>query len=424
MKRIIKLFYHLLFAWIFIVLIGFTKQIPSTKGIDDNIAENQDVSINSIPVDIYIDATTSMEGFAINENSVYSKFLDQLEASIITAWKKSDSKYYKFGGTIREIQRSEYLQAKSNKTFYREKGVFEKTLIDNVLQKTNNSRLSIVITDLFQNEGDVNVMVDKIKSRCLMNNVMFCLLGIKSDFDGRVFVEDNNNTNYLLKDKRPFYALVFGDAAYIERLIEILKVKEPISQANIFLIANQMVDLDNVIILKAKTSTFINRIAPRSNLKNSFDFSMKKKGNEASFTFELTYTKKMYCLDYNKALEVVAYKKSFLKPTDKISYRDKTTDITFDSFKFDGNKITASIKLINSDPEGNYSYVIYLQPNQINGFILPKWINDFSTENPIASTPSASKTYNLQKLIDRVVVAKNTVTSTYISKCYINIYKQ
>jgi hypothetical protein len=85
MKGEIELHYLLLFVSIFFVLNGFTKQIPSKNGIDDNVVGNRDVSIKSIPVDIYIDATTSLEGFAIKETSIYSKFLDQLEASIITA---------------------------------------------------------------------------------------------------------------------------------------------------------------------------------------------------------------------------------------------------------------------------------------------------------------------------------------------------
>jgi hypothetical protein len=88
MKRELKLYYLLFLVSIFFVLNGFTKQIPSKNRIENYVVGNRDVSINSIPEEIYIDATTSMEGFAINETLIYSKFLDQLEASVITAWKK------------------------------------------------------------------------------------------------------------------------------------------------------------------------------------------------------------------------------------------------------------------------------------------------------------------------------------------------
>lgn len=115
---------------------------------------------DQINIDIYIDATTSMEGFAVNTSSKYSQFLDQLEASSLSAWRNADINFFKFGQIVKPIDRAQFLSAKNDIKFYKEPGIFMTTYIDSVISKTDTKRLSVLITDLFQNEGDVNMMVD------------------------------------------------------------------------------------------------------------------------------------------------------------------------------------------------------------------------------------------------------------------------
>ncbi|HEX8530438.1 MAG TPA: hypothetical protein VF646_10460, partial [Cytophagales bacterium] len=59
-----------------------------------------------IDIDVYVDATTSMEGFTVGEGSEYSQFLDQLEASALSAWKSANPRFYKFGQVIKPIDRA------------------------------------------------------------------------------------------------------------------------------------------------------------------------------------------------------------------------------------------------------------------------------------------------------------------------------
>ena len=77
---------------------------------------------DQISIDIYIDATTSMEGFAVNNSSKYSQFLDQLEASGMSAWKNADIKFFKFGQIIKPIDRTQFLSAKNNLSFIENPG--------------------------------------------------------------------------------------------------------------------------------------------------------------------------------------------------------------------------------------------------------------------------------------------------------------
>lgn len=417
----------MLISCFFIVLQGCSTKLPDPRWTDDTSVVNvaKESIQNNIDIDIYIDATTSMEGFAVDEMTVYSQFIDQLEASSLSAWKSADVKYFKFGERTREIGRPEFLTAKNNKMFYRENGIFLETYIDSVIKKTDTKRLSVVITDLFQNEGDVNSMVNKIKTQCFFDGIMVGVLGIKSKYIGTVYIEDQNNTHYPLNDERPFYALFFGAPYNMEKLFEALKAKDFVKEEQIQLISNHILKSANVSIVKTRESKFVNKKAPRIQINNSFDFSMKKEGKEASFNFELTFDRNTRCIDFKEnTIEAIVFKKSIQDANNVNPDSVLTKDIKLENIIRQGNKITATLVLNNEDPVGNYSYLIYLLPNQMNGFLLPSWISNFSTDNPVQGTPSGSQTYNLEKLISRLLVAKNAVTPTYISKSYINIYKR
>lgn len=418
----------ILLACILTVGYGCKKKLPEIKWTDtvSITSESKESSQDNIPIDIYIDATPSLDGFAIGEMTVYSQFLDQLEASALSAWKSADVKYFKFGERTKKIERDVFLTAKNDKRFYHEEGIFKESLIDSVIKKTNTERLSVVITDLFQKEGDVNSMVNEFKSQCFKRGISVGILGIRTEFDGNIFDFPNCPPGgYHHNKERPFYAIVFGEPMEMGKLFEALKTKEFVRENQIILIANEIMKSSNVSIIKTKESKFVNKKAPRIQAINSFDFSMKEVGKEARFNFELTFDRNSRCVDFKEnTIEAVVFKKSITDPKNANPESVLTNDIKFENFKRQGNKITATLVLTNEDPIGNYSYLIYLQPNQLNGFLLPAWIKDFSTENPIPNTPSMSQTYNLEKLISSLVIAKNAVMPTYISKSYLNIYKR
>lgn len=407
-----------------LIISSCSKKIPNPKWIEDNV--KMESPQNNISIDVYFDATTSMGGFAVGNETVFSQFIDQLDASAFSAWKSVDIKYYKFGEIIKNIDRSNLLSAKNNQSFYKEKGIFERTYIDSVVKRTDVKRLSIVITDLFQDEGDVNIMVEKIKNQCFNKHIMVSIIGLKSKFNGYVFDTPNNPRGYKLKtDERPFYAMIFGNPTSIEKLYDALKVKDFVKENQIMILSDQIFKSSNISVVKTRDSKFVNKVAPRTQMNNSFDFSMKEEGKDARFDFEMIFDRNTRCADFKEnTISVVVYKKSIidaLKPNpDSII----TNDFKIENIKRQGNKLTATLILHNEDPIGNYSYLVYIQPNQINGFTAPSWIHEFSTNNPLPYTPSASQTYNLENLISRLLVAKNSVSPSNISKCYINIYKR
>lgn len=151
---------------------------------------------DAITINIYLDATTSMKGFATNVTGVYNKFIDEIESSVAAGWKKAEIHFFKFGTKIKEVDRNGFKAAKSQ-PFYAEPGFYEKTNIDYVIERMDSSQINVVITDLFQDEGDVNSIVLKIKEKCFSKGVYVGILAIKSDYDGMVF--DAKVPPYLFK---------------------------------------------------------------------------------------------------------------------------------------------------------------------------------------------------------------------------------
>src|ERR1035437_613210 len=411
-----------------IFLQACSKNLPDIKWDFSNkevIGEKPEKS-ETIKLDIYLDATTSMEGFAVSNSSIYSQFLDQLEASALSAWRNAEPQFFKFGEIIKPINRIEFLSAKNNLQFYKDKDIFKKTYIDSVVKRTDSKRLSVLITDLFQDEGDVNIMVERIKEKCFVRDVMVGIIGVKSDFKGKVYDVRNYQKGYDLESKeRPFYALIFGNPYNMELLFEALKTKSFVKEDQFLIFSKYIIKSFEPTLIKTKDSKFVNKKAPRTEIKNSFDFSMKKEGKEAKFNLEININRNTRCADYlEKNIQALVFKKSIQDSKNIAVDSTLTNDVSIENIQRVGDKLTGTVLLKNDDPPGNYSYEVYLKVNQLNGFQTPQWIKAFSTEDPIPNTPSASKTYNLQKLTELLLIANASISPTYISKFFINIYKR
>ena len=162
-------FLHVLLVMVLAIWVGGCKGDAPPPPFEAPIAdvvcvENEDRQ--SLQVDIYLDATTSMEGYA-KQGSTYGRFLDALEGSITAGWPEADVGFYMFGTRVDSIGRESFLSAKTDLAFYRHRGLFETTNIDSVLARTDPERVSIIVTDLFQSDGDTNALIQHIEGRGL-----------------------------------------------------------------------------------------------------------------------------------------------------------------------------------------------------------------------------------------------------------------
>jgi hypothetical protein len=378
---------------------------------------------DSVRVDVYLDATVSMAGYVAGGTSNYIRFLDELEASLGSAWKRADVHFYKFGRQSREIDRAG-LRAARTTAFYGEKGMSEVTGIDQVISCERPSTVAVVVTDLFQREGDVNAIVAAIKSRCFQRGVSVAVLGVRSQFNGTVY--DANVPAYPLASTsdtstfRPFYALIFGDAANLDRLFQSLKNQPFVDDRNFVLVSNEIVRDYKVTMSKPPRSKELN--ARNASGPYEFNFDLLKGAGAATMIADIELTPNPNAPPFRaEGLTLTAYRRSggarAAKPDSTA-----TRDITLQGVTGGDGKLRATLGLTIADPPGTYSYQLLLRTGAINGFGVPAWVSDFSSENPSARS-DANRTLNLAKFVSDLRRAASSVQQPAVAKWYVNVRK-
>ena len=221
---------------------------PNPSGqTPDTISEN-------LVVRIYFDASVSMQGFVVPNSTQYKNILRPLESVITSSWKNGKTEFFSFGENVQKIDRDRYLSVGSvdfyvewrtyiQKIFeYEQQLVKDKIGINNTSHdsldvdtssndtndSTEENHIVVIVTDLFQDRRDVNLLVSQLKEKYIKQGVEVGLLGLRSEFDGKVYNLGTAPLPYRNKSGnpetfRPFYLLVIGKHAdiahYFDRLM-------------------------------------------------------------------------------------------------------------------------------------------------------------------------------------------------------------
>ncbi|MFN0139889.1 MAG: hypothetical protein ACKVQW_07350 [Pyrinomonadaceae bacterium] len=175
-----------------------------------------------LSTDIYLDATLSMQGFT-NASGYLSNY--QLSIPVLERIAGGEVSFWKFGNEPVSIKREDYLKA-DKPVFYPNTQDLKETRIQNVISQANESHLTLVVTDLFQESADINVLISLIKEKYVKKNIAVGILAVKSQFNGTVYnVGTNDRTfNWASGDDpskfRPFYILAFGKYGDINNYFE------------------------------------------------------------------------------------------------------------------------------------------------------------------------------------------------------------
>jgi len=146
-----------------------------------------------IVADIYLDATLSMQGFTNSETfSYYQQTIPLLESAVIKTWKNGTVNFNKFGNKIENLPDRKFLEA-NKAAFYSDKNYNRKTFIENVISTADTRHLSVIVTDLFQDNADINPLIEKIKTKFTGGDLAVGVMAIKSQFDGTIYDVGSNN---------------------------------------------------------------------------------------------------------------------------------------------------------------------------------------------------------------------------------------
>ncbi len=225
--------------WIPIVIALFLLSSCSSnmeKPPFDPPVSSRTVSLESdknIDFDVYIDSTASMGGYAVSGISTgYVSALTGISSMAASLSGTLGSvQYHSFGVNIVKISQEQFMNARNQSFYINNPANSKRTFISEVIKKSvagfakssqkaeGRSNMSIIITDLFEDNSNVDPLINYIKKDCGQSDISIGVLALKSCFKGRVY-DIGRNINGKpyesdLKDSRtyrPFYVLMIGKA--------------------------------------------------------------------------------------------------------------------------------------------------------------------------------------------------------------------
>lgn len=257
---------------------------PITDGSSTTGSVEAPQSINyeksdAITADIYLDGTTSMYGYVnYPGGTIYGDAVKNIERTITENWKNDTINYIKFGDTFQEMSRDAFLQMDTT-AFYDQKD----TSLQKVIEQTKDKDLSIIITDLFQTNQDLDSLVHSIKNKGMGNDRAVAVIGLKSQFNGKIFDVGKNmsSLDYASSDDpstyRPVYLIVLGSENDTRAFVESYQKKLPESaQANVAFFAPNLgihnaLEADKVTNKKSDKKDKAAKMATISNLLGKGD---------------------------------------------------------------------------------------------------------------------------------------------------------
>lgn len=399
----------------------------------DDVVRPAPTTPDSIRIDLYIDATLSMQGFVSNSQSKYIKFIDELRTTSGVAWRSVDERYFKFGTKIKEIDLNEFKNF-HNKSFYHEPGIYEKTNIDLVIDQTDISRVSVVLTDLFQDEGDILSIEQQIMNKCFTNGVQVAILGVQSQFSGNIYDLGKNTPPYYYASSdedestyRPFYALMFGDPDNIEHLFNNLSTVLPfVDESKFLVLSNFLVDKLSVKLNKKRECRSLNARKSGEKFPQHFNIVLRDGYESGEMEFDINVHRNPKTPDFNEQNMLLSATRKKIetgrKNTMPAATPSKDISLIQNSISRNENHLTGDLKLVLPDEEGSYTYKIYLECARLGGLKIPDWIQAFSSPNPSANN-APNKTRNLESFVSALIRANLTINQPKIAKFYVTVRK-
>lgn len=388
---------------------------------DDFTKASKNISCN-----ILIDSSQSMKGFVNTETvSNYSRVVKEIEHSTTISWLESNINYFKFSLSLEEIERKDYNKATKNE-FYDSNDIGNHASIyDHIkgLKLFNNKSLALVVTDLFEQNADIQMLVSQIKKELLPNSLSIGVLGVKSQFTGIIDNITDNNFTFQYDTKgassyRPFYILMIGSYGNIKKFYENLNsgvlsslglgnhnfaifskdvLKEPLSFLN-----SKMVSSSELKLLKGNSSM--------SSLVKFIKVPASRRSKQMVFRFDLNYLDHTLVSYFEKMELDLSIKISDMKEftsnpflTKGISVKKMITGI---------NKLDIKIEVDWFELPDNLPYFCSLSINPTyDSSRNPNWFKDWDIKDKSITkgslkndTKLGCQTYNLTRFLNSLSV--------------------
>jgi hypothetical protein len=372
-----------------------------------------------------------MQGFVAPGSTDYTRICSYLDSVIVSGWGNEEVKFFRFGEQVESINRDTYLQVGDESFYQTDIGI--KTYIEKIIENeyplvkppmegsntlegateidVNNmpeegaeadsteNRLVVIVTDLFQDNGDINRLVPELKEKCIKKGVDVALFGLRSQFDGTVYdtgigqapLPYRSDPNDL-KTFRPFYLLVLGRHADIAYYFDRLKANNPDAQTIIFsrYLVSPLLSFEDATTIELKK---LNPLDQNPRLKR---FRIVGDSDPAEISAKLKYVSLPHAMLFDSnAFEVsISAKDKRIGKTEENPEAAACMEVT-SKLNEDGNELSVVFILDSEDLQRDtYLYEVTLSPD-VDAYQAPKWCSDWD----MGGERDGSKTLNLVNFV-------------------------
>ena len=209
-----------MFATLLLVmtLVGCKDSIETLPPPPGSVAPIKPLT-EQMTVDIYWDATVSMQGFTkLAAGNVYRNLPDTLGdiGNIL-----GEARFFRFGEQVVPVEGREYRRF-SESDYYNELI----TSFASVLDAANSEHLSIVVTDLFESDADWSNVTQKLREKYFSQHLSVAIIGIKNSFSGKIYDVGLNAASFDYDSGddparfRPFYLFLMGSEQQLRAFLD------------------------------------------------------------------------------------------------------------------------------------------------------------------------------------------------------------
>jgi hypothetical protein len=408
---------------------------------------------DGLKVDLFFDATLSMKGFVTTQTTTsYQLLVPMLERGVIEGWKGGKVTFYKFGDDIAPLPGRSYLDA-VKEAFYADSRLNRRTLIERVIDRASTDHLTVIITDLFQTNADINQLSEKLKQKFITSNLSIGVYAIRSQFAGAIYDVGPNAYSFTYATKpnegRPFFLLTFGKHSDVAHYFDVLDSSglNAIVEKHRLIFSRYLTARPLAFAsTKLKTADKISEISPSNLLTGVSDdariktFKITKGKTVAKFSADIPYDSQLNdVMQYRSDLtaEVAAWKgedkggRELVEVENSLALKAFHVDIrlTPDQFPFSKAQLQAAVNVADLPGAGIYRYRILIRPNH---YLLPEWVGNWNMRDEeitrwhrAPNDFNGAKTYNLENFLGTLQGAVLNTSPPKVGEiyCYIQVDK-
>lgn len=363
-----------------------------------------------INVDVYWDASESMKGYAVIEQSNFYRTLPDTLGDLCSSM--GNARFFRFGEQVIQLEGREHRKF-SNPEYYTE----VLTEMHKVIDVAEQKHVSIIITDLFESDADWSNLTEKLKKKYFSQHMSVAIIGIKNPFRGKIFDVGMSGETYNYDSGnerelyRPFYMLIAGPDAQVREMM--FKWRDMCGEDALmeyaFFSEGLMQKVADLSTMEFDTKNLVlnDSLGIKDKRIKEFEVDSHGKPTEISAKFKYEPTLGSMEIDINK-LKTKA--QLFIWNKENSNWDEKDTDdIQCELISTDDGMQELKIIFIPETvlPPKSIGYLAVSAFPLRNALQNPNWVKNWSMSNIDVSpdTFDGTKTINFQKIVESMKLA-------------------